>query len=79
MFKRQDGDIAGVLSVIGEKPKNDIYYSTGGGPEGVLAAAALDAFGCFFQGKFLFKTDLDKDSFGNIITFEKVKGFSRMV
>ncbi len=25
------------------------------------------------------KTDLDKDSFGNIITFEKVKGFSRMV
>ncbi len=25
------------------------------------------------------KTDLDKDSFGNIISFEKVKGFSRMV
>ena len=25
------------------------------------------------------KTDLDKDSFGNIIIFEKVKGFSRMV
>ena len=36
-----DGDIAGVLSVIGENPKNDIYYSTGGGPEGVLAASAL--------------------------------------
>ena len=36
-----DGDIAGVLSVIGENPKNDIYYSTGGGPEGVLAAAAF--------------------------------------
>mgnify|MGYP006270083619 CR=1 FL=1 len=36
-----DGDIAGVLTVIGENPKNDIYYSTGGGPEGVLAAAAL--------------------------------------
>ena len=26
-----DGDIAGTLSVIGDKPKNDIYYSTGGG------------------------------------------------
>ena len=26
-----DGDIAGALSVIGKKPKNDIYYSTGGG------------------------------------------------
>ena len=24
-----DGDIAGALSVVGEKPKNDIYYSTG--------------------------------------------------
>ena len=35
-----DGDIAGVLSVIGKNPKNDIYYSTGGGPEGVLAASA---------------------------------------
>ena len=36
-----DGDIAGVLSVIGDQPKNDIYYSIGGGPEGVLAASAL--------------------------------------
>ena len=36
-----DGDIAGALSVIGEKPKNDIYYSTGGAPEGVVVAAAL--------------------------------------
>ena len=35
-----DGDIAGALSVIGENPKNDIYYSTGGGPEGVVVAAA---------------------------------------
>ena len=31
-----DGDIAGALSVIGENPKNDIYYSTGGAPEGVV-------------------------------------------
>ena len=36
-----DGDIAGVLSVIGNNPKNDIYYSTGGGPEGVLVHAYL--------------------------------------
>ena len=32
----------------------------GGGPEGVLAAAALDAFNCGFQGRFLFDTDKDK-------------------
>ena len=44
-----DGDIAGALSVIGENPKNDIYYSTGGGPEGVIAAAALSCYGGQFK------------------------------
>ena len=48
-----DGDIAGVLSVIGNKPVNDIYYSTGGAPEGVLAAAALSCFGGQIQGRLL--------------------------
>ncbi len=49
----EDGDIAGVLSVIGENPQNDIYYSTGGGPEGVLAAAALSCFGGQIQGRLV--------------------------
>ena len=48
-----DGDIAGVLSVIGNNPKNDIYYSTGGGPEGVLAAAALSCYGGQIQGRLI--------------------------
>ena len=48
-----DGDIAGVLSVIGNKPANDIYYSTGGAPEGVLAAAALSCFGGQMQGRLV--------------------------
>ncbi len=48
-----DGDIAGVLSVIGENPRNDIYYSTGGGPEGVLSAAALSCFGGQIQGRLV--------------------------
>ena len=48
-----DGDIAGVLSVIGEQPKNDIYYSTGGAPEGVLAAAALSCYGGQIQGRLV--------------------------
>ncbi len=52
-----DGDIAGALSVIGEKPANDIYYSTGGGPEGVIAAAALSCYGGQIQGRLV----LDKD------------------
>ncbi len=48
-----DGDIAGALSVIGNNPKNDIYYSTGGGPEGVLAAAALSCYGGQIQGRLV--------------------------
>ena len=56
-----DGDICGALLVTDEKYNVDIFLGTGGGPEGVLAATALDAFGCSFQGRFLFKTDEDKN------------------
>ena len=31
----------------------------GGGPEGVLAASAIDALGCKFQGRFIFENDKD--------------------
>ena len=56
-----DGDISGALLVTEEKYKVDLFLGIGGGPEGVLAASALDAFDCFFQGKFLFKTNDDKE------------------
>jgi len=52
-----DGDIAGALSVIGDKPKNDIYYSTGGGPEGVIVAAALSCYGGQIQGRLVLNED----------------------
>ena len=55
-----DGDIAGALFVTEDKYNVDIFMGIGGGPEGVLAAAALDTFGCSFQGRFLFNTDKDK-------------------
>ncbi len=48
-----DGDIAGALSVIGKDPKNDIYYSTGGAPEGVVTAAALSCYGGQIQGRLI--------------------------
>ncbi len=54
-----DGDVSGALLVANENHNVDIFLGTGGGPEGVLAASALDAFGCKFQGRFLFKTDSD--------------------
>ena len=52
-----DGDIAGALSVIGDLPKNDIYYSTGGGPEGVIVAAALSCYGGQIQGRLILDDD----------------------
>ena len=55
-----DGDISGALLVTDDKYNVDIFLGTGGGPEGVLASAALDAFECFFQGRFLFNTEEDK-------------------
>ncbi len=54
-----DGDVSGALLVTDEKHKVDVFLGIGGGPEGVLAASALDSFGCKFQGRFLFKTDDD--------------------
>ena len=55
-----DGDVSGALLVTDKKYNVDIFLGIGGGPEGVLAASALDAYGCFFQGKFLFETEEDK-------------------
>ena len=55
-----DGDVSGALLVTEEKYNVDIFLGIGGGPEGVLAAAALNAYNCNFQGRFLFETDEDK-------------------
>ncbi len=55
-----DGDVSGALLVTDKKHNIDIFLGIGGGPEGVLAACALDAFNCKFQGRFLFEKDEDK-------------------
>ena len=56
-----DGDVAGALMIIDKKYSVDIFMGIGGGPEGVLAAAALDAYNCHFQGRFIFNSDKEKD------------------
>jgi len=40
-----DGDVSGAISVIDKTSPVDIYLGIGGGPEGVLAAAALSCLG----------------------------------
>ena len=54
-----DGDVAGALLVTKPIYNVDIYLGIGGGPEGVLAATALDAYDCHFQGKFIFDNEKD--------------------
>mgnify|MGYP001235962231 CR=1 FL=1 len=52
-----DGDVSGAILVTNEKYGVDIFLGIGGGPEGVLAACALDAYNCGFQGRFIFDDD----------------------
>ena len=54
-----DGDVSGALMVTDKKYNIDIFLGIGGGPEGVLAASALDVYGCKFQGRFLFNNEKD--------------------
>tara|TARA_B100001121_G_scaffold308341_1_gene332119 strand:- start:222 stop:1169 length:948 start_codon:yes stop_codon:yes gene_type:complete len=55
-----DGDVTGALLVSEKKHNVDVFMGIGGGPEGVIVAAALDAMNCNFQGRFIFDTDEDK-------------------
>tara|TARA_B100001093_G_C26812179_1_gene1008043 strand:+ start:642 stop:1589 length:948 start_codon:yes stop_codon:yes gene_type:complete len=54
-----DGDVLGALYVSDPKYNVDMFVGIGGGPEGVLAASALDSYGCYFQGRFIFDNDKD--------------------
>jgi fructose-1,6-bisphosphatase II / sedoheptulose-1,7-bisphosphatase len=54
-----DGDVLGALFVSDPKYNVDIFLGVGGGPEGVLAACALDAYNCHFQGRFIFDNEKD--------------------
>ena len=74
-----DGDIAGGLSVIGKNPINDIYLSTGGGPEGVIVAAALSCFGGQMQGRLILnKEEIVRAKKLGITDFEKKYNINEM-
>lgn len=56
-----DGDVAGVISTSDPNSGIDLYVGTGGAPEGVLAAAALQCIGGQMQGRLLFRNDAEKE------------------
>ena len=75
-----DGDIAGALSVVGNNPKNDIYLGIGGGPEGVLTAAALSCFGGQIQGRLILdKNEKERANKLGVINPEKKYNIDDMV
>ena len=48
-----DGDISGVIYTVDQNSPVDIYIGIGGGPEGVLAAAALSCHGAQIQTRLV--------------------------
>ena len=54
-----DGDVLGALFVSDPKYNVDMFLGIGGGPEGVIAACALDSYNCHFQGRFIFDNEKD--------------------
>ncbi len=68
-----DGDILGAIYVSDPKYNVDMYLGIGGGPEGVIAASALDSFNCHFQGRFIFENenDINEARIMGIKDFEK--------
>ena len=55
-----DGDVSGAISVADPKTNIDIYLGIGGGPEGVLAAAALSCMGGQIQTRLVLDEDQTK-------------------
>ncbi|MDD2325548.1 MAG: class II fructose-bisphosphatase, partial [Alphaproteobacteria bacterium] len=56
-----DGDVSGVIATSEPTSDLDLYIGTGGAPEGVLAAAALQCIGGQMQGRLVFRNDAEKE------------------
>ncbi|GAB5389304.1 MAG: class II fructose-bisphosphatase [Alphaproteobacteria bacterium] len=56
-----DGDVSGVIATTDPTTGVDCYMGSGGAPEGVLAAAALQCTSGWIQGRLLFRNQDEKD------------------
>ena len=76
-----DGDVTGVISTADTNSPIDIYLGIGGGPEGVLAAAALHCLGGQMQTRLVLNTDdeVNRAKTLGITDFKKKYTISDMV
>jgi fructose-1,6-bisphosphatase II / sedoheptulose-1,7-bisphosphatase len=70
----QDGDVSGVIATAMGDSGIDIYMGTGGAPEGVLAAAALQCTGGQMLGRLVFrnKDEITRGEKWGITDFRKI-------
>ncbi len=54
-----DGDVSAVIALTEPEKGIDLYIGTGGAPEGVLAAAALQCLGGHIHGRLVFRNDTE--------------------
>ncbi len=76
-----DGDVTGVISTVDINSPIDIYLGIGGGPEGVLAAAALHCLGGQMQTRLVLNTDdeVNRAKTLGITDFKKKYTISEMI
>ncbi len=55
-----DGDVSAAIAASWPESGIDLLFGTGGAPEGVIAAAALQCLGGDFQGKLKFRNDEER-------------------
>ena len=55
-----DGDVSAIVALAEPETGIDFYVGTGGAPEGVLAAAALQCIGGHMLGRLVFRNDDEK-------------------
>jgi fructose-1,6-bisphosphatase II / sedoheptulose-1,7-bisphosphatase len=56
----EDGDVSAVIATTEPDTGIDLYVGTGGAPEGVLAAAALQCTGGSMLGRLVFRNDSER-------------------
>lgn len=75
-----DGDISGAIYVVNKKSPVDMYIGIGGGPEGVLAAAALSCYGAQMQTRLVLNEDeANRASKMGIIDLKKKYKINEMI
>ena len=70
----QDGDVSAIISTTEDDSGLDLYVGSGGAPEGVLAAAALQCVGGHMLGRLTFRNDDERaraDKWG-ITDYDKI-------